>query len=98
VRVKGTVIPFPLKPVPEVVIDEMVRFVLPVLLTTIDWLPLLPTLTLPKLTLIGLAVTWIVCATPVPLRETRFGPLEALLTKEICPDALLADVGANWAV
>jgi len=49
--------PVPLKPAPDVVIDEIATFALPVLLTTIDWVPLLPTVTLPKLAVVGLAVS-----------------------------------------
>ena len=96
--VSGSVIPLPLKPVPEVVIDEIVRLALPVLLTTTACVPLLPTVTLPKPTLVGLGVSWITCATPVPLSDTNVGLLEALLTKEICPEALPADAGANCVV
>ena len=49
--------PLPLKPVPEVVTCEIVRFALPVLLIAIDCVPLLPTVTLPKLALLGFAVS-----------------------------------------
>ena len=44
----------PLKPVPEVVICEMLRLALPVLLMATDWVALLPMLTFPKLTVAGL--------------------------------------------
>ena len=88
--------PLPLKPVPEVVIDEIIRFALPVLLSEIDWVALLPTVTLPKLSLVGLVVSCAAGAvTPVPVIETEVGLLDALLTKETWPDALPAAVGAN---
>jgi len=77
----------------------MVRFALPVLLIAIDCVALLPTLTLPKRALVGLGVSRPAgAAAPVPVRETRVGLLEALLTNEICPEALPAEVGANCAV
>jgi hypothetical protein len=93
------VIPLPLKPEPEGVIDEIVRFALPVLLREIDCVPLLPSVTLPKLMFVGLVVSCAVgTGAPVPAIETEVGLLEALLTKETCPDALPAAVGTNCAV
>jgi hypothetical protein len=90
--------PLPLKPVPEVVICEMLRLAFPLLLIVMDLVPLLPTSTLPKLKPVALTLS---CgagaATPVPVRDT-VGLLEALLTNEICPEALPAEVGANCAV
>jgi hypothetical protein len=93
------VIPLPLKPEPEGVIDEIVRFALPVLLSEIDCVPLLPTVTFPKLTVVGLVVSCAVGAgAPVPVIETEIGLLAALLTKDTWPEALPATVGANFAL
>jgi hypothetical protein len=70
-----------------------------VLLTEIDCVPLLPTVTLPKFTLAGLALN---CATgaaiPDPFSVTEVGLFDALLTSEICPEALPVAVGENFAV
>ena len=49
--------PLPLKPAPEVVTCEMIAFPLPVLVTATDSVVLLPTVTLPKLAVVGLAVS-----------------------------------------
>jgi hypothetical protein len=96
--VRGRVIPLPLNPVPDVVICEIVKFAFPVLLIEMDCVPLLPTLTLPKLTLAGLTESWGAGAeTAVPLSNTT-GLLEALLANEIWPDTLPTVVGANCAV
>ena len=51
--------PITLNPVPEVVICEIVVFTFPVLVTATDCVLLLPTVTLPKLKLVGLAVSCI---------------------------------------
>ena len=91
--------PLPLKPAPEVVTWEMVTFALPVLATVTNCVPVLPKLTLPKLMLEGLAVSCTTgAAIPLPLSETSVGLLAALLTKEICPEALPVEAGANCAV
>ena len=55
-RVSGRVIPLPVKPVPEVVICEMLRFAPPLFVIVRDFALLLPTNTLPKLRLVGLDV------------------------------------------
>ena len=91
--------PLPLKPVPEVVIDEIVRFALPVLLSEIDCVALLPTVTLVKLMPVGLAVN---CATgaavPLPVTGRFTGELEAVLTKETLPAALPIADGTKFNV
>ena len=78
--------PLPLKPAPEVVICEMVRFALPVLLTEIDCVPLLPTVTLPKPTLVRFGVS---CATgaaaPVPVSAMVVGELKAFVMSDTVP-------------
>ena len=83
---------------PEVVICEMLRLAPPELVIVIDFVLLLPTTRLPKLRLAGLTLsTGAGGVTPVPLRET-VGLVAALLVNETCPEALLADAGANCTV
>jgi hypothetical protein len=90
--------PLPLKPLPEVVSCEIVRLAFPVLLTEIACVPLIPTMTLPKFTLAGLALSCATgAATPEPLSVTEVGLFDALLTNEICPEALPVVVGENCA-
>src|SRR2546422_7453237 len=55
--------------------------------------PVLPTSTLPKLTLGGVTESW--GCTPVPLRAMGLGELGALLMSETLPDTLPVAVGAN---
>ena len=59
---------------------------------------MLPTVTLPKLRLLGVAVSKKVCATPVPESETTAGELVAVLATETLPEALPGVVGAKVAV
>ena len=59
---------------------------------------LLPTFTLPKLRLEGLAVNCTEAATPVPLNAIVPGELDALLTSEMLPVTLPADCGSNCAL
>ena len=56
---------------------------------------LLPTLTFPKLRLVGVALSDEICVTPVPESETVAGELVAVLTTETLPAALPAAVGAK---
>jgi len=78
------------------VICENVRVALPLFLSVIGCELLLPTVTVPKLTLVGLAAIcgWV----PVPLSAIVAGGLGALLVIEILPGALPADVGAKVTV
>jgi len=95
-RVSGTVTPLPLKPLPEVVICVMVTLALPVLLIVSVCVPLFPTMMLPKLIVVGLALNCRTgAAVPVPLRETKVGLFDALLTNEICPEELPVVAGVN---
>ncbi len=57
-----------------------------------------PTAALPKLTLVGLAVSCLTAASPVPVRLIGIEESEALLVTVILPDMLLAAVGLNAAV
>jgi len=52
--VRGVVTPLTLYPVPETLTAETVRLAVPELVSVIVWDPLLPTVTLPKATLVGL--------------------------------------------
>ena len=91
--------PLPLNPVPEVVIWEMVKFALPVLLTAIDCVPLLPTVMLPKLALVGLAVSCTTgAAAPIPVSGRLAGEFEALLTTETLPVAVPVTGGAKFTI
>ena len=56
---------------------------------------LLPTLTVPKLKLVGLTVSWNVAATPVPLRAMAVGEFGALLTSDTLPVTLPVVLGAK---
>src|SRR3989454_300664 len=71
----------------------MVKLALPELVKVRFCTPLLPTSTLPKLTLGG--VTESCGCTPVPLRAMVLGELGALLTSETLPDTLPVAAGAN---
>ena len=59
---------------------------------------MLPTVTFPKLRLVGVAVRDEVCATPLPESDTAAGELVAVLTTETQPEALPVTVGAKVAV
>jgi hypothetical protein len=55
-------------------------------------------MTLPKFTLAGLALSCATgAATPEPLSVTEVGLFDALLTNEICPEALPVVAGENCA-
>src|SRR5947209_13779680 len=73
----------------------MLTLELPVLVTVTVCGLLLPTNTLPKLKLVGLAVSWNVAATPVPLSGIAVGELGALLTTETLPDTLPTPAAAK---
>jgi hypothetical protein len=57
-----------------------------------------PVVTFPKLRVAGLMPRVIVAAIPVPLSPTEVGEEGALLTIEMLPDTVLADVGRNATV
>ena len=77
----------------------MVTLTLPVLLMATDCVPLLPTVTLPKLIVVGFAAN---CATgaaaPVPVSARLVGELEAVLTNETLPFAVPVAEGAKFTV
>ncbi len=81
------------KPEPETPADEIVMLAVPEFVRVIDCDPLLPTATLPKLTLVGLAVS---CpCRPVPPSAMVAGDPGALLLTEMVPEVLPANAGAN---
>ena len=73
----------------------MVTLPVPVLLTATGSVLLVPTATVPKFRVLGLALSWPTAATPLPASGTLFGELEALLTKEALPLAVVVVVGAK---
>ena len=97
-NVSGTLTPLKVNPVPDGVICEIVTLTFPVLLTPTDWEPLLPTVTFPKATEEGSAVS---CATgtavPVPLNTKLVGESDALLTNETLPLADPVVDGAKFS-
>src|SRR5437899_11835476 len=92
-RVSGNVSPLMLKPAPVTGPCAMVKLALPELVKVRLCTPVLPTSTLPKLTLAG--VTESCGCTPVPLRAMVLVELGALLTSETLPDTLPGVAGAN---
>jgi hypothetical protein len=92
-RIRGTVKPVMLKPVPEALAAEIVTPAVPEFVRVTDTEPLLPMRRLPKLTLEGLAMSW--PCVPVPLRATVMVGLVALLVIVMLPEAFPAAVGEN---
>jgi hypothetical protein len=91
--VKGRVSPLVLKPAPVTVAWEIVRLALPELVRVTVWVFVVPTTTLPKLTLVGVTEScgW----TPVPLRAMAVGEFGALLTSDTLPVTLPVAAGVN---
>src|ERR1700733_4011382 len=89
-------IPEVLKPAPATVTEEIVTVALPPFLSVMVWEFFVPVVTLPNAALVGVAVS---CGcVPVPLKLIVAGEFGALLTIEILPLTLPADVGANLAL
>lgn len=97
-KVVPEVTPLALKPAPETVKLENVTFEFPVLVRVVLRELLLPKFTLPKLKLVGFAVSRKVAVTPVPLRAIISGELGALLTNETVPVTLPAVLGVKTAL
>jgi hypothetical protein len=95
-NVSGAVIPVVLKPAPVTVTAEIVAVAEPPFVRVMVCELLVPVATLPNAVLVGDAAN---CAcVPVPLKEIVVGEFGALLTIEMVPLALPADVGANFAL
>src|SRR5580698_962588 len=95
-RFTGAAIPEVLKPAPATVTEEIVTVALPPFVSVKVWELLVPVVTLPNAVLVGVAAS---CAcVPVPLKLIVVGEFGALLTIEMLPLALPADVGANLAL
>jgi hypothetical protein len=89
-------IPEVLKPAPATVTEEIVTVALPPFLSVMVWELFVPVVTLPNAALVGVAVS---CGcVPVPLKLIVAGEFGALLTIEMLPLTLPADVGANLAL
>jgi hypothetical protein len=85
-------------PVPDVVTFEIERFEFPVFVTDTVALAELPSATLPKLKLDGVAVSTLVAATPTPARGMRSQPAAARVVSDTVPDSVPADLGAKCTV
>jgi hypothetical protein len=94
--VSGVAIPLMLKPAPEAVAWEIVKLAEPLLVKVMTCDPVLPVRTEPKATNEGLAPSWL--AVPVPDIAIADGEPEALLTTEMVPAVLPAEVGAKIAL
>lgn len=92
----GAVIPVVLKPAPATATEEIVTVALPPFVSVMVCELLVPVVTLPNAALVGVADN---CGcVPVPLKVIVAGEFGALLTIEILPLALPADVGAYFAL
>jgi len=78
--------PLGLKPAPVALTPEMVTFVFPLFVSTTLSELVVPSFTLPKLKLVGLAPSTRLVATPVPPKGIVSGELGALLTSATDPD------------
>ncbi len=92
----GRVSPDTLNPVPAGVAAEIVSVALPVFFTVIVWEFVLPSTTLPKLTLDGVKlIRGAGAAAPVPVRLSVVGDPAALLVNTTLPLTAVVPVGAN---
>ena len=98
VTVVPVLTPLALNPVPETVMLAIVTVEVPLFVSVALNELLLPRFTFPKLKVVGFAPSSKVGATPVPLNGMVIGEPGALLTSEIEPVTLPADVGANTAL
>lgn len=92
--VTGTVSPMMLKPAPDALAADIVTLAVPVFVKVTGTDPLLPSIRLPKLMLVGLAER--APCVPVPVNATE--GFDALLTIEMLPEATPVAVGENTAV
>jgi hypothetical protein len=89
-RLRGKLRPYKLNPAPVTVICEIVTFELPELVNVSCWVRLLPTWTLPKLTLSGLA------ARLLPLVEAEVAMLVANVTKSEIVNTTIGSREKRW--
>ena len=97
-KLTGRLTPLTDRLCPLTAICEIVVALLPVLVMVTVWFAEPPTFTFPKLRDAGLTDNVAVAATPVPLRATTVGEVEALVTRLMLPLARPAVCGANCAV
>ena len=90
--------PLKLNPVPETVTLEIFAFAFPEFVTFTLAEPALPTLTLPKLSVVALALSDTDAVVPFPLSGIFAGDPDALLATASAPETLDALVGLNCAV
>lgn len=88
--------PVTLNPVPVTVSEETTRFTVPVFLSVIVCELFVPSTTVPKVTLDGVA-DMVGCA-PVPLSGIEVGDAGTFVDREMLPETAPGDVGANAAV
>lgn len=88
--------PVTLKPVPVMLSDETTKFAVPVFFKVIACVEDVPSATLPKVTLEG--VTDIPGCVPVPLSGIAVGEPDTLVTREILPETVAVEAGANVAL
>jgi hypothetical protein len=89
-------LPLTLKPVPAAVAELIVSVALPEFVSETVWVPVLPTFTLPKLTLGVPSVNCAWPAVPVPLSAIAIGEFGRLLATETEPVAAPVAVGENF--
>ncbi len=94
-KVTGVPAPLKVKPVPVLLIPEIVTLALPVSVIVKFWVVALPVLTFPKLKLEALTEIVAVAATPLPFSATVLGEVGALLTIETLPLVVPGPCGAN---
>jgi len=98
VKVVFDATPLALYPDPEAVTCEMVTLEFPVFVSVTFCELVLPTVTFPKLKLVGVALKTSVAVAPVPLSGMVVGEVGALLDRLIVPLALPLALGANSAL
>lgn len=92
---KGGTKPLILNPAPEMLAWERVKFMLPELVRLIVCVLLLPTMTFPKLALVGMTESCGCSCIPVPLRAIVVGEFVAFVTSWRLPVTLPALVGTK---
>lgn len=91
----GAVRPIMLKPAPVAVTPEIVVLAVPEFVSVMVCDPVLPTATLPKAALAGVALKVELCVTPLPVRIIVCGDPAALSVNEMLPVPAPVAVGLN---